>query len=36
VLTSTVEGEGLLDNPGGRAIREGDVVMYLPFADLLN
>jgi molybdopterin molybdotransferase len=36
VLTSTVEGEGLLDNPGGRPIREGDVVTYLPFADLLN
>jgi molybdopterin molybdotransferase len=36
VLTSTVQGDGLLDNPGGNAIREGDVVTYLPFADLLN
>jgi len=36
VLTSTVQGDGLLDNPAGRPIREGDVVTYLPFADLLN
>jgi molybdopterin molybdotransferase len=36
VLTSTVEGDGLLDNPAGQPIREGDVVTYLPFADLLN
>jgi molybdopterin molybdotransferase len=36
VLTSTVHGDGLLDNPGGRAIRRGDVVTYLPFSDLLN
>ncbi len=36
VLTSTVAGDGLLDNPGGQAIRQGDVVTYLPFSDLLN
>ena len=36
VLTSTVEGDGLLDNPEGHEIREGDVVTYLPFAELLN
>jgi molybdopterin molybdotransferase len=36
VLTSTVHGDGLLDNPGGHAIRRGDVVTYLPFSDLLN
>ncbi len=36
VLTSTVDGDGLLDNPAGQPIREGDVVTYLPFADLLN
>lgn len=36
VLTSTVQGDGLLDNPGGHPIRTGDVVTYLPFADLLN
>jgi molybdopterin molybdotransferase len=36
VLTSTVAGDGLLDNPGGQQIRRGDVVTYLPFSDLLN
>ena len=36
VLTSTVAGDGLLDNPEGQAIRQGDVVTYLPFSDLLN
>ena len=36
VLTSTVWGDGLLDNPAGQAIRQGDVVTYLPFFDLLN
>ncbi len=36
VLTSTVAGDGLLDNPEGQAIRRGDVVTYLPFSDLLN
>ena len=36
VLTSTVAGDGLLDNPGAQSIRHGDVVTYLPFSDLLN
>ncbi len=36
VLTSTVWGDGLLDNPPQRAIAAGDVVRYLPFAALLN
>ncbi len=36
VLTSTVVCDGLVDNPGGRAIAAGDVVRYLPFANLLN
>jgi molybdopterin molybdotransferase len=36
VLTSTVWGDGLVDNPGSRPIRRGDVVTYLPFSDLLN
>ncbi len=35
VLTSTVWADGLLDNPAGRAIARGDVVRFLPFADLL-
>jgi len=36
VLTSTLWGEGLVDNPGGRSIRVGDAVRFLPFAELLN
>jgi molybdopterin molybdotransferase len=36
VLTSTVEADGLLDNPAGQPIRRGNVVTYLPFTDLLN
>ena len=36
VLTSTVDGDGLVDNPGGQQIRRGDVVTYLPFSELLN
>ena len=35
VLTSTIWADGLLDNPGGRAIAPGDTVRYLPFAELL-
>jgi len=34
VLTSTVWGDGLIDNPPGRAIVEGDVVRFIPFAEL--
>jgi molybdopterin molybdotransferase len=33
VLTSAVWGDGLVDNPAGQAIRSGDTVAYLPFAD---
>ncbi|MGE0310461.1 MAG: gephyrin-like molybdotransferase Glp [Lautropia sp.] len=36
VLTSTVVGDGLVDNPAGAAIAPGDVVRYLPFSGLLN
>ncbi len=36
VLTSTVWGDGVVDNPGGQAIAHGDTVRYLAFADLLN
>jgi molybdopterin molybdotransferase len=35
VLTSTVWADGLVDNPGGTAIAPGDLVRYLPFAELL-
>ena len=34
VLTSTVWGDGLIDNPPGRAINEGDIVRFIPFAEL--
>ncbi len=36
VLTSTVWGDGLVDNPPQQAIAPGDVVRYLPFASLLD
>jgi molybdopterin molybdotransferase len=36
VLTSTVWADGLVDNPGGSTIAPGDVVRYLPFAELLG
>ncbi|MCD6679330.1 MAG: molybdopterin molybdotransferase MoeA [Burkholderiaceae bacterium] len=36
VLTSTVWGDGLVDNPPQQAIVAGDVVRYLPFTALLN
>jgi molybdopterin molybdotransferase len=32
VLTSTVWADGLIDNPGGQAIRHGDLVRFLPLA----
>ena len=35
VLTSTVWGDGVVDNPAGHAVARGDVVAYLPFAELL-
>ncbi|WP_404932880.1 gephyrin-like molybdotransferase Glp [Methylibium sp. Root1272] len=35
VLTSAVWAEGLIDNPPGRAIVRGDIVRFLPFAELL-
>ncbi|MET0983280.1 MAG: gephyrin-like molybdotransferase Glp [Telluria sp.] len=34
VLTSTVWGDGLVDNPPGRIIHEGDMVRFIPFAEL--
>ncbi|NNG25770.1 molybdopterin molybdotransferase MoeA [Telluria aromaticivorans] len=34
VLTSTVWGDGLVDNPPGQAIARGDLVRFIPFAEL--
>lgn len=36
VLTSAVWGDGVVDNPSGRAIAKGDVVDYLSFAEWLG
>jgi len=36
VLTSTVWADGLVDNPAGNAIAQGDVVRYLPFSGLMQ
>jgi molybdopterin molybdotransferase len=36
VLTSVAWADGLIDNPPGQAIRAGDIVRYLPFAELLS
>ncbi len=36
VLTSTVWGDGLVDNPPGHVIKAGDTVNFLPFSDLLH
>jgi molybdopterin molybdotransferase len=36
VLTSAVWGDGVIDHPAGAIIRHGDVVSYLPFAELLG
>jgi molybdopterin molybdotransferase len=35
VLTSTVWGDGLVDNPPKQAIKRGDAVRFLPFSELL-
>ena len=35
VLTSTVWGDGLIDNPPGKTIAAGDMVRFLPFSELL-
>jgi molybdopterin molybdotransferase len=36
VLTSTVWGDGLIDNPPGRTISTGDLVRFIPFNELLH
>ncbi len=35
VLTSTVWGDGLIDNPPGKTIAPGDLVRFIPFSGLL-
>ncbi len=35
VLTSVVWADGLVDNPAGSTIAQGDTVRFVPFADLL-
>lgn len=35
VLTSTVWGDGLVDNPPGQTIAPGDSVRFIPFSELL-
>jgi len=35
VLTSTVWGDGLVDNPPGNPIVPGDVVRFIPFSELM-
>jgi molybdopterin molybdotransferase len=35
VLTSTAWGDGLIDNPSGRTIAQGDLVRFIPFNELL-
>jgi molybdopterin molybdotransferase len=36
VLTSAVWADGLVDNPGGQAIRAGDTVRFLPLPELIS
>lgn len=36
VLTSTVWGDGVIDNPPGQTIAAGDSVRFIPFSELLH
>ncbi|SAL79213.1 molybdenum cofactor synthesis domain-containing protein [Caballeronia arvi] len=36
VLTSTVWGDGLIDNPPNHAISEGEIVRFIPFSELMR
>lgn len=36
VLTSTVWGDGLIDNPPGKTIAKGDIVRFISFSDLMH
>jgi molybdopterin molybdotransferase len=33
VLTSTVWGDGVVDNPAGQVIKQGDAVQFISFAE---
>jgi molybdopterin molybdotransferase len=35
VLTSTVWGDGVIDNPPGTTISAGDMVRFIPFSELM-
>ncbi|PRC92373.1 gephyrin-like molybdotransferase Glp [Solimicrobium silvestre] len=35
VLSSTVWGDGLVDNPAGQTIQTGDMVKFIPFSEIL-
>jgi molybdopterin molybdotransferase len=35
VLTSAVWGDGVIDNPAGQPIKQGDLVKYISFAELM-
>ena len=35
VLTSTAWGDGVIDNPAGTTIAEGDTVRFIPFSELM-
>jgi molybdopterin molybdotransferase len=36
VLTSAVWGDGVVDNPSGQVIRNGDTVAFISFAEALS
>jgi molybdopterin molybdotransferase len=36
VLTSAVWGDGVVDNPPGQTIAPGDVVRFIPFAEIMG
>ncbi len=36
VLTSAVWGDGVIDNPAGAGIAQGDTVQFLPFSSLIG
>ena len=36
VLTSTVWGDGVVDNPAGHAVAPGDTVQFIAFSELLS
>ena len=36
VLSSTVWGDGLIDNPPLQPVKKGDLVRFIPFSELLN